>query len=255
MNREFGTVEESKAGILSLENGMPLIIALANNRRAMKLTVLAEIAGMSPAKAHRYLVSFIRVGFAAQDPVTGLYEVGPAALSFSISCLTTLDPISKAIRASERLCVETGYAAAICAWGTFGPTVVRWEQPSYPVLVNAGLGTVYPIYRSATGRVFAAFMPEKLIQEHTKKTGQIEDPAIESVQQVRERGLARSTGELIPSTFAFAAPIFDDRGRLALTLTLLGYTGSADIDWDGPLATAVSFAAAEVSGSLGYKQV
>ncbi len=247
--------ERTQHGVQSLENGLSLMMVLAHNRRPMKLTVVAERAGISPGKAHRYLVSFIRSGFVSQDEETGLYGMGPAALEFSLSCLATIEPIAVATREAQALCAATGHTVAICVWGSFGPTVVRWEQTDRPVLVNAGLGTVYPLYRTATGRVFAAFMQPSLIREHAAKTGQIEkqEAGIETIEQVQRRGIARSIGELIPGTCAFAAPVYDDRGRLVLSLTILGYRGSFDARWSSPLARAVRESAEKVSGMLGYK--
>src|SRR5690606_24263469 len=126
--------------------------------------------GISPAKAHRYLVSFVRAGFVTQDQQTGLYGMGPVALEFSLACLATLEPIEIATKEAQTLSAETGYTVSICVWGSFGPTVVRWNQPANPVMVNVGLGSVYPLFQSATGRVFAAFMPPELIRKHVAST-------------------------------------------------------------------------------------
>ena len=181
----------------------------------MKLTAVAYQARVSPGKAHRYLVSFTRAGFVTQDPETGLYGIGPVALEFSLSCLATIEPISLASREAERLCAETGHTVAVSVWGSFGPTVVRWEQPAHPVMVNVGLGSVFPLYRSATGRIFAAFMPQELVREYATRAGQEEEGSsddLESIEQVRQRGIARAQGDFMQGMSAFAAPVFDDRG-------------------------------------------
>ena len=53
--------EKSRSGIQSIEVGFRLLDVLTNEPRAMMLRDLAQRAGMSPAKAHRYLVSFLRL--------------------------------------------------------------------------------------------------------------------------------------------------------------------------------------------------
>lgn len=245
----------TQAGVQSLENGLALVLVLAHHRRPMKLTAVAEQAGVSPGKAHRYLVSFMRAGFVTQDPESGLYGIGPVALEFSLSCLATIEPISLATREAERLCAETGHTVAVAVWGSFGPTVVRWEQPAHPVMVNAGLGSVFPLFRSATGRIFAAFMPPDLVREYAAKAGQGEDTEeeIESIDQVRRRGIARAQGDFMQGMSAFAAPVFDDRGRLVLSLTVLGYKGAFDHRWSGPMAAKLKEAAERLSRTLGYE--
>ena len=246
---------ETQGGVQSLEMGLALVLVLAHNRRPMKLTAVAEQARVSPGKAHRYLVSFIRAGFVAQDPETGLYGIGPVALEFSLSCLATIEPISLAARAAERLCAETGHTVAVSVWGSFGPTVVRWEQPAHPVMVNVGLGSVFPLYRSATGRIFAAFMPAELVREYAARAGQEEEGAgdLESIAQVRQRGIARAQGDFMQGMSAFAAPVFDDRGRLVLSLTVLGYKGSFDHRSTGPVVKALREEANGLSRTLGHE--
>lgn len=241
-----------QAGVQSLENGLDLMLIVAHNRRPMKITEIAEQAGVTPGKAHRYLVSFMRSGFVSQDPETGLYATGPVALEFSLSCLATIEPIAFASQAAEDLCIKTGQTVAVSVWGSFGPTVVRWEQPARPVMVNIGLGSVFPLRRSATGRVFAAFMAPDLIKAYLGKNPQNED-LHETVEQVRRRGLARADGDFMDGMSAFSAPVFDDRGRLVLALTVLGYKAGFDHRWSSPLAGALLESSQRVSLTLGYQ--
>ncbi|MDO9360165.1 MAG: IclR family transcriptional regulator [Polaromonas sp.] len=244
--------KREQAGVQSLENGLDLMLIVAHHRRPMKITDVAEQAGITPGKAHRYLVSFMRAGFITQDPETGLYGMGPVALDFSLSCLATIEPISLATRAAERLCVDTGHTVAVSVWGSFGPTVVRWEQPARPIMVNVGLGSVFPLYRSATGRIFSAFMSPHVIKAHAAR-GEAEDaPDGETVDQVRQRGLARAEGDFMDGMSAFAAPVFDDRGRLVLALTVLGYKAGFDHRWSSPIAAALRDTAALLSQTLGH---
>jgi len=247
--------KRAQAGVQSVENGLDLMLIVAHNRRPMKITDIAEQAGISPSKAHRYLVSFLRTGFITQDPETGLYGMGSVALEFSLSCLATIEPISLATREAERLCAALGHTVAVAVWGSFGPTVVRWEQPARPVMVNIGLGSVFPLHRSATGRVFAAFMPPEQMKAYLASSANREPSAdtTETAAQVRERGMARAMGDFMEGMSAFAAPVFDDRGRLVLSITVLGYKAGFDHRWSGPVATALREAAQRLSRTLGYQ--
>ncbi len=245
-----------QAGVQSVENGLQLILILAHSRRPMKITEIAAQAGIAASKAHRYLVSFTRGGFVAQDDETGLYTMGPAALEFSLSCLSTIEPISLASREALRLCRDTGHTVAASVWGSFGPTIVRWEQPARPTMVNIGLGSVFPLYRSATGRVFAAFMAPQVIRAYLASNANLdqETATIESLDKIRARGLARAEGDFMAGMSAFAAPVFDDRGRLALVLTVLGYETVFDHRWTSPIALALSQTAARISHMLGFRK-
>lgn len=249
------------AGVQSVEIGLSLLSLLAHQRRPIKITELATRARMSPAKAHRYLASLVRGGFASQDPDTGLYSTGPAALDFSLSCLSTIEPIEVASKEALALCRATDHTVALSVWGSFGPTVVRWEQPPRPVMVNIGPGSVFPVLDSATGRVFAAFFDQTEVRRRLEESastaaparaGAIERTPAETVEQVRRRGLARARGDFMSGLSAFAAPVFDHRGRMVLSLTVLGYSREFDHRWDGALAPRVMQAARSVSVALGW---
>jgi DNA-binding IclR family transcriptional regulator len=244
-----------------VEVGLELLSLLAHQRRPIRITELAAHAGMPPAKAHRYLASLVRGGFAAQDPETGLYSTGPAALDFSLSCLSTIEPIEVATHEALALCRTTDQTVALSVWGSFGPTVVRWEQPARPVMVNIGPGSVFPLLESATGRVFAAFYDEAVIRRHraapavrsdVPRPGATGRAATETLDAVRRRGMARARGDFMSGLGAFAAPVFDHRGRMVLALTVLGYSGGFDQRWDGPIATAVLASVRRVSAALGW---
>jgi DNA-binding IclR family transcriptional regulator len=59
--------EDSRQGVQSIEVGVPLLQALAEHGAPMMLRDLALRTGMPAAKAHRYLVSFVRTGLVVQD--------------------------------------------------------------------------------------------------------------------------------------------------------------------------------------------
>ena len=60
-------MEKARAGIQSVEVGFALLDALARATGPLMLRDLAAAAHMSAAKAHRYLVSFQRLGLVLQD--------------------------------------------------------------------------------------------------------------------------------------------------------------------------------------------
>ncbi|MDO5103499.1 MAG: IclR family transcriptional regulator [Lautropia sp.] len=153
-----------RRGIQSIEVGGALLQALARRGTPMMLKDLAFEAGMPAAKAHPYLVSFGKLGLVEQDPLTGRYRLGPFALQMGLAALHALDPVKIAMQEVGRLADELQLSIAIAVWGNFGPTVIHLEEGNRPLHVNLRPGTVMtPLLLSATGRVFAAFMPERIV--------------------------------------------------------------------------------------------
>lgn len=151
--------EKVRSGIQSIEVGFRLLDVLTGEPRAMMLRDLAQRAAMSPAKAHRYLVSFQRLGLVSQDPVSGRYELGGFALQMGLARLARVDGVKLARIALTALRDQLDQTVGIAVWGNQGPTIVHWMESSHPAKASLKLGDVMPLLGSATGLVFAAYLP------------------------------------------------------------------------------------------------
>ncbi|CAH2790680.1 MAG: Transcriptional regulator, IclR family [Candidatus Burkholderia crenata] len=129
----------------------------------MMLRDLAQRAGMSPA-AHRYLVSFLRLGAVSQGPVSGRYELGGFALQMGLARLARVDGVKLARIALMGLRDRLDLTVGIAVWGNQGPTVVHWMESSYPAKAALKLGDVMPLLSLATGLLFAAWLPRSKTQ-------------------------------------------------------------------------------------------
>jgi DNA-binding IclR family transcriptional regulator len=259
-----GGEEKLRSGIQSIEVGFRLLDVLTHEPRAMMLRDLAKRADMSPAKAHRYLVSFLRLGVVAQDPVSGRYELGGFALQLGLARLARVDGVKLARIALAELRDRLDLTIGIAVWGNQGPTVVHWMESSYPAKASLKLGDVMPLLTSATGLLFAAYLPrgktaamierELADTRHSSITnGPRNHSEVErALEDVRAHGAARVEGMLLPTIHAFCTPVFDSGGDLALGLIALGHEGAFDIRWNGEVDSALRECAQKLSYELGY---
>ncbi|WP_440210828.1 IclR family transcriptional regulator domain-containing protein [Bradyrhizobium elkanii] len=74
----------------------------------------------------------------------------------------------------------------------------------------------------------------------------------EILAEVRSRRLARAIGDPLPGVNAFAAPVFDHAGHVALVITAMGPEGTFDASWDSAIAAALRDCAGEISRQLGH---
>ena len=257
--------ERERRGIQSIEVGGEILKVLADEARPMALRDLVKAAGMPSGKIHPYLVSFGKIGLVAQDPATGHYLLGPMAIQLGLASLQTQNPIREATPFAEALSEETSHAVAIAVWGNLGPVIVRLIDASYPIHTNIRTGTVMSLANTATGRLFSAFLPRKftetlLLDDRIRLGPDIAHPLEASVveamiEEARERHMARSINHPTPGIVAFSAPVFDYSKNIALTLTIMGPTGTLDTDWDGPVARALRDCVEAISRRLGYRAV
>jgi DNA-binding IclR family transcriptional regulator len=250
------------AGIQSVEAGIGVLKVLVDGGRPMKLKDIAALTRMSSSKAHRYMVSFCRTGLVEQDDRDSTYRLGPYALEMAIACFNLLEPVKLGSKALEAVVREIGLTAAIAVWGNHGPTTVRIEESSHPVSMNVRAGTVGPVTRSASGLLFAAFLPahvvEPLIETELQllpasKRGRARRTLRASLDEIRRTGIAFVSQLLVPGADAMAAPVFDRDGHICLALLAVGSTGTFSLASDGPVATALRRHADALSHALGFR--
>jgi DNA-binding IclR family transcriptional regulator len=266
LDSEAQPMEKSRRGIQSIEIGSALLLQMARHVRPIALKDLSKDAGMTAGKAHPYMVSFLKVGFVTQNDA-GHYELGPLALQLGLTRLQRMDPVKEASQLIEDLASDTGQSVALAVWGNLGPTIVRLEEPIQPLHVNLRTGTVMSLANTATGRLFAAYMPpkvvERLLSEEVARQRHGDSPqssltpeaVAAALAETRKHGLSRSLGIPIPGIDAICGPVFDSAGHLVLGILVMGPSATFDSNWDGTIATPLRRCAAEVSRRIGNDKV
>lgn len=255
---------DERRGIGSIEVGGKLLQALVDNGGPLSLGELAKRAGMSSAKAHPYLVSYGKIGLIQQDPITARYELGAFALQMGLISLQMLDPVRIAIPEVISLSAQLGHTSAIASFGTYGPTIVFINESIQPIHVNIRAGSAMPLLRTSTGRVFAAYLPPKTVEQFLKDEqpgkpyfgGQHKSFSRQDIDrllsEVREHGMSRAVDEPIVGITSVAAPVFDRYGAMILAVTAIGPSGTLDARWDGLIANDLKACADRVSAQLGH---
>ncbi|TSE34969.1 IclR family transcriptional regulator [Tepidimonas charontis] len=250
-----GNEPRSPRGIQSVEVGGQLLKALVRAGRALPLGALARAAGMTPAKAHPYLVSFGKLGLIAQDPVSGSYGLGPLALQLGLIGLQQVDPVRLAVAELPALAQAVGCTVSAAVWGPVGPIIVHVERGPTAVHVAMRHGTPASLRHTGTGKIFAAFAPTDAVAEALAREGEaaaLTDPVFAAeLQSIRREGLSRVRDELLPGISAMAVPVFDGLGQVVLAIAAIAPSPLLDLSTDSAQARALRAASQRLSQRLG----
>jgi DNA-binding IclR family transcriptional regulator len=255
-----------QVGVQSVETGIELLLALAslaNDAPPPMLKTIAAAAGIPPAKAHRYLVSFTRTDMVERDAATGRYRLGASARMIGVAAIRGSDFVRAASRRLPQLCEDTRHSAALAVWGERGPTIVWVEEVRRPITISTRVGEILPLLASATGRVFGAYLPAYQTQALLGREVAGDPPAPPESRprkedaeklfaEVKRHGVGWTRGGLNATVNALAAPVFDYRSALVGAIALLGPAASFDPDPAGATAAMLRKAAADVSQTLGH---
>ena len=233
---ETGAESNARGGIQALDAAMQVLSALATSPGPIGVTDLARAAGMPVSKVHRYLASFVHAGLAIQSGRSGRYNLGPFAASLGIAALARNDFVNRAADDLEELCLQTKLTVLLTVWGNNGATIVRWERAASPVATSFGLGSTFPLLTSASGRIFLAFLPYRLVADAVRvelnRAVELKiewpdlHPSRKGVEQliakIRQDRVASVDGRYIPGLRAIGAPILNWQGEAEAAVTLVG---------------------------------
>ena len=244
-------------GIQSIEVGGQLLLALVHLGRPAPLKDLAREAGMIGARAHPYLVSFGKLGLIQQDPASGFYGLGPLALQMGLISLQQVDPVRLATAELRRLALTIGHTVGVAIWGNRGPTFVRLEDGPTAIHVNMRHGTVVSVRGTATGRLFAAFMPrDKVLEVLAKEAGKESRPDADleaELLDIQKRRFASVVDGTVRGVTALSAPVFDGFGQMVLAITAIGASATLDADRRSKQAKDLAQCANAISSQLGAR--
>jgi DNA-binding IclR family transcriptional regulator len=243
--------------------GASLLSTLGKFGGNATLSELAAAAHLPLSKAHRSVRALVDSAFVEQDVATGNYRLGSEALALGLAALAGIDLVALATPLIVDLSALVNETIVLSIWANHGATVVHVKEPPRRVTVVTRIGSVLPLLSSATGLVFAAYLPAEEIE--ALKSAEIDAMAharggakqaaavlAKRLREVRANGVAAVQSLFFPGIDAIAAPAFAATGRVAAVITVLGPTTSFDASTDGRIARAVTSTAALLSTRLGY---
>jgi DNA-binding IclR family transcriptional regulator len=228
-----------------VELGTSVLRAVGRLGGSATLSELSAFVHQPPSKTHRYLQALIASGFIEQDSTTDAYRLGAESLSLGLTALAGVDVLTAARDPIAALNAAINETVLLAIWANHGATVVHVKEPLRGVTVVTRVGSVLPLLTSASGLIFAAYLPEVATPYDTA--------AEHRLQTIGQSGLAAIQGLFFPGIDAIAAPVVDAAGKIAAAVTVLGPTTSFDASLGGSVARRLAETAAAVSTRLGYR--
>lgn len=220
---------EKRSGMVqSVSVAARFLRVLANAGEPLALGAIARRAETGASTAHRYMQSLVKEGLAAQDPLSGFYELGPTVLDIGAAALRRMDPVEVAAGHMKQLASRISASAGVAIWTERGPTLVRWYRSAFFSINSVALGDVLPLGNTACGLVFQAFLPPEQIEvaaklqpDHFGGT----PPGEVSLSEIRRTFRAELFSHLLPGVTGQAAPVFDLQGEIACVMTTVSNLG------------------------------
>jgi IclR family pca regulon transcriptional regulator len=211
----------------SLEKGLRVIEAFDASNQKMTLSDVARKAGLTRAAARRHLLTLVELDYAEHDG--DLFSLAPRILRLGYAYLSTATFPRLAQPVLEEVGGRTQEVVSIAVLN--GTEIVFLARSINRRIVSPAivLGTAYPAYCTAIGRVLlasrsdaeidgflAGIKPKKLTAK--TKTGRRE--LAEEIAKARPKGFALVEEELEVGLCSIAVPVADARGTVRLGMSV-----------------------------------
>ena len=247
---------EKRAGtIQSVAIATRFLQVLASAEHELALGEVARRTQTGGSTAHRYLQSLVKEGLARQDPATGLYDLGPAALNIGIAALKRVDAVEIAAGHMKALAHRQAASGGVAIWTERGPTLVRWYRSAFFSVNPLALGDILPLDNTACGLVFQAFLPKATIDAARKQQPahfRGTPPGKAVLEEVRKACWAEMTSHLLSNVTGQAAPVFDAQGEIVCCMTTVTDLGRLNSPEDRDALFREAGLVNEATGGAGW---
>lgn len=251
---------ESVGGTQTVERAMSLLACFTEESGELRVSELCAMTGLGQSTVSRMMSSLDRMRFVVQDERTGLYRLGPAAVSLGTIALNGSPVFRAARQIAQNLAHAVGLGANVAELDGFALYYLcNFEGERAPKAFSMA-GRSGPLHATGLGKALLSGMAPDRVDEYfatprprfTPHTIVDRDAMAAALDEVRSRGYATEIEELAFGRACIAAPIRNRAGETIAALSVSGPLSVLDLDAPQELALRAIEAADEVSVALGY---
>jgi IclR family pca regulon transcriptional regulator len=252
--------ETDPFSVRALVRGLSILGLFDVDHREWTIDEMAEQTGLLRMTAYRMVRTLESMAFLVRDPSTNRYRLGPAALAMGYVSEDNSALVDAARPYLEQLVKDTGESVTMAVEIDGLPVCVDIINTTRPFKRRTAPGRILGDLVSVHGKLFAAFKsPEEQEMllgrphpQHTPYTIVDRDVLRAELVQIARDDVAFDIEGVYLGTCAVGAPVRDQVGSIAATLSVVVPTGRFGPS-DRELCTeAVRSAAAAFSAYLGW---
>lgn len=234
---------------------------LAGSKRGFNISEASRKLGLPKSSTHRILMTLDRDGCVHRDTHTGRYRFGTKLVTLSRSALESLEVREEARPFLVSLMQKTGMTVHMAILESGQAIIIEKIEAPGIVKIGTWIGRAMDVNSTAAGKALVAFLPQdefdrqikaRAFVRHNQKTivslGKLKD----ELAQVRQSGFAVDDEEDEIGVRCVGAPIFDDAGRVAAAISVVGTTAQVPGERIRELGAIVRQFADGISLHLGY---
>jgi len=223
------STDEHRSGAQAVERALALLRCFEAGPAELRLSELAQQAGLNVSTAHRMVRAMCAAGVLVQNPLNERYGLGPTLVVLGRRAEVGLG-YDVALGPLQRLVEDTGESVNLGIRAGSDVLVVLDVVSASPLRFTQPAGSRVPVHTSAMGKCLLAFtadpaaevaaLPE--LARFTDRTITERERLVEDLADVRARGWALNDEERNQGVRALAVPIVGRDGVAAAAIAIQG---------------------------------
>ena len=224
-------IKEEGDSIKGLEKGLKILFLLTEHNTSLNIAFISRRLSLPRSTTYRYINTLKKWGLIEEDAKRGYYRLGKGLLELSAPLRRSLDYVDIAYPIMEELHRETGESIVLAAIYGYKAIWVEKIDSHHTLRISCDPGTTQYLHAGASAKVILAYLDEHKQEEIVKTIGlpKLTDKTItqweilkEDLKNIRSKGIAVSNSEVDPGVVAIAAPLFDHKGQIWGSLSVVG---------------------------------
>lgn len=247
-----------------IDRAVELLNALSRHPDGVTLTELSQHTGLHKATVLRFLKSLESNGLVEQERTGKIWTLGAGLFEIASRGRRGNDLREIARPIMERTCRDTGETVQLAILSGCDVIYVEKVEPdNLDLRINTQIGSRRPIHCTALGKVLVAELPWSKVEWILKQSGMpaktpqtIRDPKIfrSELDKVRQSGFSVDDHEFNELVICTAAPLRNASGGIVAGLSISTFGNDSASQRFAEMIKAVSDAAEQISGKLGYRK-
>lgn len=210
----------------SLARGLAVLRAFGRDKPGMTLSELAAHTELNPAVVRRCLNTLMHLGYVAKKDK--LFLLRPEVFSLGSAYIESMNLEEVVSPSLQRVRDKSGNSVAMAVLSDYDILFMVYVSTRLLTRVVAGVGTRFPAYATAAGRVLLAHADKAWLAGYFGKVNLVAltDRTLTSrsalrseLAEVRRRGYSAIQGELDFGVVSVAVPLHAEDGRVIASLS------------------------------------
>lgn len=245
----------------SIDKAVSTLEYLSLKADGERITKISKDLNMGLTVTHRILKTLKNRSFVEQDNANKKYSIGWKARLLSITSLKNFELFKNGNYFLEELSKKTGETSNIVIRNGWECIYIMQTESKNSLRVANRVGNRAPLYCTAVGKVFLAYLDDEERQKYYKETEIVPftpntlytvSLIEKQIQEIKITEIGYESEEQAVGEACIAAPIFKINGEVAAALSISAPTSRLKIDNSKRFAEEVLKTAKKISESLGY---